>query len=198
MASMTFNSTTLGSTTLDRTNVGSELADRLDENYLFLLNFVDNGLDGLTEDYRDRARKWLVKLATEAESQSVTGKLKRNSYLGKLITCMQEKHFDPPFSTLPPPGELPAVDWTSSTEIENPEWLDRLVDEEANKTHVGGKNFETYVSTKLFENGRGACAYVAMSVKNEGDKSAWVKLQPNQHKKIQQMFEKEIGKFVNK
>lgn len=193
MSSMAFNSTNFGSTTLDRTNLGTELADRLDENYLFLLNFVDDGLNGLTEDLRNLARKWLVKLGTETEAQSVPGKLKRNSYLGKLITCMQERHFDAPFNAPPPATELPAENWKSPSLEETPEWLDRLVEGEANKTHVGGKNFETYVSTKLFENGRGACAYVAMSVKNEGDKSAWVKVKPSQHKKIQQAFEKEIG-----
>jgi hypothetical protein len=194
MASMTFNSAV--NATLERTNLGTELPDRLDENYLFLLNFVNDGLDGLNEDGRNVARKWIVKLGTETETRSVSAKLKRNSYLGKLITCLQENHLDAPFNSPPPAGELPAVNW-ETPKLETPDWLDRLVYEEANKTHVGGKNFETYVSTKIFENGCGACAYVAVTVKNEGDKAGWVKIQPNQHKKIQRMFEKKIGKFVN-
>jgi Domain of unknown function (DUF4485) len=194
MASMTENSTM--NSTLNRTNLGTELADRLDENYLFLLNFVDGCLNELQEDGRNLARKWLEKLGTDTESLSVSSKLKRNSYLGKLITCMQEKHFDAPFNAPPPSGDLPAVNW-ELPHLEHAEWVDRLVQGEANKTHVGGKNFETYVSTKVFENGRGSCAYVAVSVKNEGDKSAWVKIQPNQHKNIQRMFAKEIRKHMN-
>lgn len=69
---------------------------------------------------------------------------------------------------------------------------------EANKVHVGGKNFETYLSMKLFEGGRGVCAYLAVSVQNEGDEAAWVKIRPNQAKeeRIHQMFKKEMENFV--
>lgn len=182
---------------LNRPNLGSDLADRLDENYLFLLNFVESSMTSLTPEQQALSKKWLIKLGTEANSESVEGKLKRNAYLGKLITCMQDVHFAGIFATPPPSGPLPAEQWKVPHYTETPVWLDGLVERQANRINVGGKNFETYVSTKMFEDGRGACAYVAVSVKNEGDRSAWKKIHPNEHKKIHEMYKREIGKSLN-
>jgi hypothetical protein len=101
-----------------------------------------------------------------------------------------------PFNANPPNGPLPHLDWQMPSTTEAPEWFEKLMEAEASKVHVGGKNFETYVSTKLFEGGRGACAYVAVSAKNEGDRSAWIKFKPNHYIKIEELMQKEIGKMA--
>lgn len=71
--------------------------------------------------------------------------------------------------------------------------------DEANKVHVGGKNFETYLATKLFDHGRGCCAYLAVSAQNEGDQG-WLRIRPNNHKDsiIDCMFKNELSKCERK
>lgn len=196
MASTSFNASQNPADLTVSPNGDADFGDRLDENYLFLLNFVDRNMEGLSEEQRSYATNWLVKLGTGTgmETRSITAKSRRNTYLGKLITCMQQKQFEPPFNANPPQEPLPPLEWVMPTLAETPEWLERIMNDEANKVHVGGKNFETYVSTKMFEGGRGACAYVAVSAKNEGDNTAWAKIQPNRYKEIEKMMQKEIAK----
>lgn len=189
------NDTSQHSNTLNRTSTAASFNERLDENYLFLLNFVNDAMEKLPVVSQQLAKAWIVKLGTMAEAHSNRLKIKRNMYLSRLIKCMVENHFEDPFLTPPPEGEIEFRDWDFSSPTDVPQWLERLAADERNKTHVGGKNFESYVATKMFENGRGACAYLAVSVKNEGDKSAWVHHQPNEYVKIEEMFKKEIGKY---
>lgn len=175
---------------------------RLDENYLFLLQFVEKPLSEMSPEMQTLAKKWLFKLGTEADMRCSTDKLIRNNYLSELIHCLQEKNLGPLFNAPPPQGELKWVKFNNSWLVDKrdqPKWLENLMKDEANKVHVGGKNFETYLSTKLFDNGRGACSYIAISAQNEGDETAWVKIRPNKRREdiIEQMFEKEMKKFSN-
>lgn len=181
-------------------SVGWDFLDRLDENYLFLLNFVESSLTGLSIDHSYLAKQWLTKIGTVGtDPNSEADKLKRNSYLAKLITCMQEKHFTGIFANLPNKDPLPEEEWTFPHYTETPKVLQEIINREATRIKVGGKNFETYVSTKMFENGRGSCAYVAVSVKNEGDKKAWTKMKiPNKHEEIKKLYQTEIGKKFDK
>lgn len=186
---------------LEATTSGFDVVTRLDENYLFLLQFVDRPMSETSLEQQKLAKKWLLKLGTEVDMQSCADKLKRNNYLSELIHCMQERILSPPFNAPPPQGHLDAIDFNTSWlagQREQPKWLDQLMNEEANKVHVGGKNFETYLSTKLFEDGRGACAYIAVSAQNEGDEAAWVRIQPNKKKEdvIDQMFQKEMKNYL--
>lgn len=182
-------------------SLGYDLITRLDENYIFLMQFVDRPLMEMVKEQQVLVEKWLIKLGTQVETQSIVAKLLRNSYITELIHQIRQRNLNHPFNTLPPQGELKPLDVESSDIIDHgdlPEWLDKLMADEANKAHVGGKNFETYLSTKLFPEGRGACAYLALSAQNEGDEAAWVKIRPNQHKDIiiDEMFQKELGKFI--
>lgn len=180
---------------------GLEMINRLDDNYLYLLQFADQPLTKLNKEQQELAKKWLVKIGSI--SQSIEAKQQRNSYLGKLITSMQGEKLASPFNSPPPSDDLPKAEFDDLSEIaeskQNPEWLQNILKEEEDTTHVGGKNFETYLSAKHFENGRGACAYIAVSVQNEGDKAAWVKIAQNKNKEdlIHRIYQKEIGKLYN-
>lgn len=134
-----------------------------------------------------------MKLGSDTVTQGIDGKMRRNSCLTKLLNDMMSGNLPAPFNTQPDMSAIPDLDDSKLYEPnERPDWLDKLMTNEANKVHVGGKNFETYLSTKIFENGRGACAYLAVSVQNEGDGAAWVKFRPNQEQRIHQMFQKEM------
>lgn len=195
--------------------MGFDVVARLDENFLFLLQFVDSPMKQLTKEKQNLAKKWLVKLSTEADVQCTTEKIKRNSYLTQLIHDLEQGSLKSPFNAPPPQGQLEYIDFNSTwlatgttplvdlsmlaSKKPEIEWLDKLMRDEAEKVHVGGKNFETYLSTKMFENGRGACAYIAVSALNEGDEASWVKIQPNKKKEdiIDQMFQKEMKNFLD-
>lgn len=175
---------------------------RLDENYLFLMQFVDRPLRESTSEQQKLATKWLLKLGVKADGLSASEKIQRNNYLTELIHCLEERTLSPPFNAPPPQGKIDFVKFNTSwlaNRREQPEWLEKLMKEEAGKVHVGGKHFETYMSTKLFEGGRGACAYIAVSAQNEGDEAAWMRIRPNKNHEdnIEQMFQKEIKNFLN-
>lgn len=160
---------------------------------MFLMHFVDAELKNLSTEQQSLVKKWLVKLGSDTVTQGIDGKMRRNSCLTKLLNDMMSGNLPAPFNTQPDMSRIPDLDDSKLYEPnERPDWLDKLMTNEANKVHVGGKNFETYLSTKIFENGRGACAYLAVSVQNEGDGAAWVKFRPNQEQRIHQMFQKEM------
>lgn len=173
---------------------------RLDENYLFLLQFADEGIKKLKTDEQSFAKKWLLKLGSMTTT-AADEKLNRNVYLNELILQMQEGKLLAPFNSLPPQEALPKQNYEkdrASDQIENPKWIDQLMREKQQEVYVGGKNFETYLSTKMFEGGRGACAYLAVSCQNEGDNTAWMQIQSNKKRdrKIEELFNKEIKEFV--
>lgn len=173
---------------------------RLDENFLFLLNFADEGIVKLKQNQQELAQKWLLKLSSMT-AKAADAKLSRNVYLNEMILQMQEGLLLAPFTSLPPQGDLPKKNFESdraSDQIENQEWIDKLMKDKQQEVYVGGKNFETYLSTKMFEGGRGACAYLAVSCQNEGDNSAWTQLRSNQKrdKKLDDLFKEEVKKFV--
>lgn len=173
---------------------------RLDENYLFLLHFADEGIKKLNEDQRKLAKKWLTKLGS-MPAEAADDKLNRNVYLNELILNMQEAKLPAPFNAQPPQGALSKQNYEkerAADQIENPKWIDQLIKEKQREVYVGGKNFETYLSTKMFDGGRGACAYLAVSCQNEGDNSAWMQIRPNKKRDadIEELFNKEIKEFI--
>lgn len=167
-----------------------ELIERLDEQFMFLLQFFDISVQNLTQDQQNLAKKWLVKLGSVSDAQSIGAKLQRNAYLDKLMECITDRNLKAPFNNPPQEGDLPVLQ-TSKVLIDpyvQQQWLDDLITAENNMVHVGGKDFETYLSAKLFEDGRGACAYLAVSTRNEGDKTAWLKI-CSKRKRNQQIIE---------
>lgn len=177
-----------------------DILARLDENYLFLLQFADEAIKKLKEDQQKLAKKWLLKLGA-LTSNAADDKLNRNVYLNELILQMQDGRLKTPFNSSPTQEALPKENYEkdrASDQIEDPKWIDQLMKEQQGKINIGGKNFETYLSTKMFEDGRGACAYLAVSCQNEGDITAWLQIKSSktQESKIEELFNKEIKEFI--
>lgn len=174
--------------------MGFDVIHRLDQDFMFMLSLVDEPLRQLPEDKQALAKKWLVKLGTESEMNDAGAKLQRNTYLVELIENINKKSLEgTPFNSQPPETLPTRMPFDDSFTDAVPAWLDQMLRDEADQVHVGGKNFETYMATKLFKDQRGACAYLAVSVENEGSKNAWVKIRPNNRDKIiKETFEKEF------
>lgn len=183
---------------------GNSMAERLDENFWFLMSLAEKDVKDLSDHMRAVVSKWFMHLAEYADGVNVDRMAQRNFYLGQLIDCIQEKRFGWPFNTFPSKdGELPALPGQDALQnlddaTESPEWLKQALKQaEENQNRPRAKNFETYLSTKLFDNERGACAYIAVSATNEGDTAAWVRLKTNEkrEKELEEVFEREIGEI---
>lgn len=176
-----------------------DVNNRLDENYLFLLPFVERPMTQFTEEKKVLISKWLVKLGTQSEVQNTQSKRRRNDYLRQLISNMNNGRLTAPFDAPPSQEELTDVFSSEPTTLpREDEWLLKLHDDAKKKINVGGRDFETYLSTKLFKNGCGACAYLAVSVRNEGgEKTGWTTMDPNKDKaaNISEMFKKELPHY---
>lgn len=179
----------------EETQLGFDLIHRLDQDFIFTLSLVDEPMKHLPEEKQALAKKWLIKLGTETDWNDAGEKLKRNTYLVNLVECMTKQNFGgTPFAVHPPETLPPQMPFDDNCFVDTvPAWLDQMLRDESDQVHVGGKNFETYMATKLFKDGRGACAYLAVSVENEGNQNAWVKIRPNNRDKIiKETFEREF------
>jgi hypothetical protein len=172
------------------------LMNRLDDHFIFLLQFVNDPMSKLSLEKQTLAKEWIVHLSSMVDNrkQSITTKQKRNEYLTKVLSCIQNGILCEPFNQPPPKNhQLPDIDFGFSIVTQDiPKWVNELKKREENQVKIGGKSFETYLSSKLLENG--ACAYLAVSAQNEGNKSAWMKIQPNKimTDEIDRIFEKEF------
>jgi hypothetical protein len=169
------------------------LINRLDDDFIYLLQFANNPMKNLSKRKQDLAKEWILKLSTSCDEQSITAKMKRNDYITKLLSCIQTATFSEPFNQSPPIRDLPHLEFDFSQIIHDfPEWINELRDREEKDIKVGGRGFETYFSSKFLENG--ACAYLAVSVQNEGDRSAWMKIVQNKinSDQIDKIFAKEF------
>jgi hypothetical protein len=156
-----------------------DLSARLDEDFLFILKFLKQHLASISTDQYKSAQKWLYKLCF-GDYETVEAKRNRNQYLNKLLASLDSGSLANVFLTPPPIGDLPLWETADESKIELKDFFKDVMKEEEQAVHVGGKDFETYVSTKLLENDQGACAYLAVSVVNEGDPYPWVQLSNNQ------------------
>lgn len=176
-----------------------DLMNRLDNHFLFLLSFYNNPTKNLPEDKRAIANQWLEKLSTLQDGQTITAKTRRNEYLTKLLNCIQSGTLCEPFNQSPPNNneQLPYVDFGFAKVVEEiPNWVNELKRQEEREVKVGGKNFETYLSSKLLPNG--ACAYIAVSAQSETNRKAWTKIVPNKMRidEITAAFNREFGENV--
>lgn len=161
---------------------------RLDENFQFLLNFVKKPLSNLGVDSQVIARKWLDKLMGTFEG--VEAKRNRNAFLSKLLTCMESGSLMQPFLNLPPAGAVP--EWgPKDFPIETPVdiWTKEMLQMNQKTNRIGGKLFRSYLSTKHLANG--SCAYVAVSVLNEGAKNSWMHMKDTKMKEhaVEMLFD---------
>lgn len=174
------------------------LMNRLDDHFIFLLQFANDPMTKLSKEKLDIAKEWIYKLSTLVEeNQNITAKQIRNEYLIKLVSCIHNGILCEPFNQSPPKSNhLPHIDFGfSNIAREIPNWVNELKQREENQIKIGGKNFETFLSSKILENG--ACCYLAVSAQNEGNKSAWMKIQPNgiKEEEIDKIFNEEFKKF---
>ena len=149
---------------------------RLDEDFLFILNFSKSFLNNFTHNPEENelCQAWLNKLCCELVS-GVDSKRVRNTYLCKLLTCMQAGALTGPFVERPNEGPLEALPMLPLSDMEPP-WLKDVLQNEVKVVTEGGKDCRTYLNTKLLDNNEGACAYIAMSVTDEGKVPNWVQL----------------------
>lgn len=153
----------------------SSLQERLDEDFIFILRFLKRYLSKVEREQHKMAHRWLEKLCYETY-ESVEAKRNRNQYLNKLLACLEVGNLSEMFLVTPPVGDLPLWETSDQIEIQEADWVRTLFNIEENEVHVGGKDFQTYVSTKMMDDNSGACAYLAISVANEGDPDPWTEL----------------------
>lgn len=143
-----------------------EIEAKLDEDFLFYLNFTNTFLRRITDrETLIRAKLWLYKLIGEP-CEGIQRKRCRNIYFSHLLVNIQNSKLEGPFQQNPFD-----VDVANATEvfgpipetIEPPSWLNdtefRLSDEPREK-----KQGRTYVATRTLPNGQGAFAYIGVSL----------------------------------
>ncbi|XP_058820900.1 uncharacterized protein LOC131683116 [Topomyia yanbarensis] len=151
---------------------------KLDEDFLFILNFARNSMHLFQNRPEDRAiiESWFEKLCLEVY-RGIDAKRLRNLYLVKLVTCIQSGALLEPFREKPhgvgldplPPEIVPS-------NMDEPPWLAEFDAAAAEMTPGTAKDFSSYVCSRVLENGRGICAYVAVSVADEGEKPKWFEM----------------------
>lgn len=181
-----------------------DMLTRLDDEFNFLLQFVEgDAFTNLSNEEKHTVKAWVTKLSTAVTDPLDGGtRLTRNLFLVELTKRIQGNRLDRPFNQPPRQGPLGDAKQLGSFLLTNtlsaddyyPVWLDAMKNHEANKVHVGGKHFETYLSTRLFEDGRGACAYLAVSCQNEGQQNSWVQFRrTDKDEAIERVYRKEMG-----
>lgn len=158
----------------------NDLGLRLDEDFLYILNFLKNSLDAFQEEDKAEERKlgtmWLEKLCGEMHT-TVTAKRLRNNYLTRLVSCYQMGKLLEPFLDMPPKDHLAPMQLMEKPEAD-PTWLNELL-EAAKEVMIGGtqtKDCQTYISSKVFDQNKGACAYIAVAVADEGEIPKWIRV----------------------
>lgn len=159
----------------------NDLGLRLDEDFLYILNFLKHSLDAFQNEDRVEERHlsnlWLEKLCGEMHT-TITAKRLRNNYLTRLVSCFQCGKLMDPFLNQPPKDNLEPVPLLEKPEA-NPTWLNDLLEEAKELMPTTGqqtKDCQTYISSKIFDQNRGACAYIAVAVADEGEIPQWIKI----------------------
>ncbi|KAJ8924526.1 hypothetical protein NQ315_007324 [Exocentrus adspersus] len=147
-----------------------EIEAKLDEDFLFYLNFTNTFLKRLPDAQMEhKCRVWLYKLCGEP-CEGIEMKRCRNIYLANLLVCMQNGVLDPPF--LQSPHDIDIMNATEifapvPDSVEPPDWLNdtdyHIHSDEASSDKKG----RTYIATRTLPNGQGAFAYVGISLTNE-------------------------------
>ncbi|XP_062553371.1 uncharacterized protein LOC134218420 [Armigeres subalbatus] len=152
---------------------------KLDEDFLFILNFARSSMhlfqhrpieQGLIE-------LWFEKLCLEIH-RGIDAKRMRNLYLVKLVNCVQSGILADPFLTKPPTGSLEPLPQTiAPSNLDEPPWIKDFEAESSTlPTGSGTKDFCSYLCTKQLDDGKGLCAYLAVSVADEGEMPRWFEM----------------------
>lgn len=154
---------------------------KLDEDFLFILNFARTSIYLFKDRPIERAliESWFEKLCLEIH-RGIDNKRLRNLYLVKLVTCIQSGILLDPFLAKPPPGSLEVLPQSiAPSNLDEPPWL-KAFETEAAAAAMGeagmAKDFSSYFCSKQLDDGRGLCAYLAVSVADEGEKPRWFEM----------------------
>lgn len=143
-----------------------ELEAKLDEDFLFYLNFSNTFLRRiLDKDTQLRAKLWLYKIIGEP-CEGIHRKRCRNIYFSHLLVNMQNNKLEGPFMQNPfevDMGNASEVFGPIPETIEPPSWLNDT-DYKLPSDHNEKKQGRTYVATRTLPNGQGAFAYIGVSL----------------------------------
>ncbi|VEN48521.1 unnamed protein product [Callosobruchus maculatus] len=147
-----------------------ELEAKLDEDFLFYLNFTDTFLRKITnKDVAQKCEVWLAKLLAEP-SEGIDKKRCRNMYLAHLLINMQNGVLEKPFSEPPYDADIrnaTQIFGPIPDTIEPPAWLNDT-DYDPNKSEQAEKkDGRTYVATRTLPDGQGAIAYIGVSLTDQ-------------------------------
>lgn len=146
---------------------------KLDENFMVLLGMSEDGLKKFQQkpDEHELCKNWLVYLSLKP-IRGIHGKRNRNLYLCKLINCMHDGVLGSQFSSMPPKHmpvlpDLPEIAIRDDN-TDQQELAEILAEEMAIALNrKPATNCETHFDSKIFDNQKGACAYVAVSLSNK-------------------------------
>lgn len=143
-----------------------EVEAKLDEDFLFYLNFIGTFLRRISDkETQLRAKLWLHKLLGEP-CEGIHRKRCRNIYLSHLLVNMQNNNLEVPFLRNPYTTDVANAPQTFGPipdTIEPPSWLNDT-DYNISDDHHDEQQGRTYVATRTLPNGQGAFAYIGVSL----------------------------------
>lgn len=140
----------------------NEILNRLDKTFVFITSFSSSfrfEIAKFTNENMNTLKIWLHKLYVEPYD-TIANKRLRNAYACELLKCMAMGKLTLPFTIIPDLGELEPIPIKTAVDPE-PEWLQDFVSAK-DDNHIA--NVQTLMSSKVCDNGKGACAYVAVSM----------------------------------
>lgn len=140
------------------------LLNRLDKNFVFIMDFSSSfrrNMATFTNDNGYTFKLWLHKLCVDPYD-TIAMKRLRNAYASKMLTCLSMGQLTLPFTRMPQLGPLKSISIKTAVDPE-PEWLKEFV---SAKDENVAANCKTYMASNVLDNGKGACAYVAVSMKD--------------------------------
>ncbi|XP_055538021.1 uncharacterized protein LOC129725808 [Wyeomyia smithii] len=177
----------------------STLDLKLDEDFLFILNFARNNMHLFQNRPGEQAliESWFEKLCLQ-DYRGTDAKRIRNLYLVKLVTCIQSGVLLDPFLTKPADGPLEPLPQTiAPSNMDEPPWLKEFEETASAMTTGTAKDFSSYVCSRHLENGRGVCLYLAVSVADEGEQPKWFEMGSGRPLLLSE-FDKEIDEAYQK
>ncbi|CAH1169550.1 unnamed protein product [Phaedon cochleariae] len=148
-----------------------ELEAKLDEDFLFYLNFTNTFLRRIVNpELYQKYRVWLHKLCGEP-CEGIQSKRCRNLYLANLLINMQNGVLEKPFNESPYDVDISnaiEVFGPVPDSVEPPEWLNDTEFEVKDEGHHGqDRKGRTYIATRTLPNNQGAFAYVGVSLTDQ-------------------------------
>ncbi|XP_055842161.1 uncharacterized protein LOC129909176 [Episyrphus balteatus] len=122
------------------------------------------------------ATAWLRKLCNDIYRRNEE-KQTRNLYLLQLSRCIKNGELNQLFMSLPPKGKLKPLESPFKINID-PKLIVGEMEIAAQESipHSSPRNYQTHMSTKLFDNNQGACAYLAVSLGDPKDGPIWMEM----------------------